>query len=210
MGTVLPASGWLRGLRFVTLLVMLGAGAACGDESVTGPASGRVFITGRVVDYVTRDVVREATILFKGDNGPPDVAAVTDAAGEYAVEASIAGEYTVRVNSAIAGAVRAGATSRRVDLFVNGGTCISRYGTILGRRSGRPIPGATVTLVGQSVRTGADGYYQIDLGCPDLPRPGGTTVVAVTHPDYLARNQVVGRGVFGVQRLDLALDRADD
>jgi hypothetical protein len=37
--------------------------------------------------------------------------------------------------------------------------------------------------------------------------PGGTTFMDVTHPSYAPREQVVGRGVQGVRRFDLDLER---
>jgi hypothetical protein len=37
--------------------------------------------------------------------------------------------------------------------------------------------------------------------------PGGTTFMLVTHPNYAPRQQVVGRGIQGVRRVDLDLER---
>ncbi len=53
-----------------------------------------------------------------------------------------------------------------------------------------------------------DGWYRIDLGCPATGTIGfNTTFMTVTHPNYAKREQVVGRGISGVSRIDLDLDR---
>ena len=48
--------------------------------------------------------------------------------------------------------------------------------------------------------------YQVDLGCPSINPTGGTTFITVSHPKYNAGGGVVGRGVFGVVRYDIALE----
>ena len=53
----------------------------------------------------------------------------------------------------------------------------------------------------------SEGWYRIDLACPEVLGPGGTTEIYVAHPDYERRTQVVGRGVYDVLRLDLDLER---
>ena len=95
----------------------------------------------------------------------------------------------------------------RGDLLLDSGTCVSRYGTLTDVRTLRPVTGATVSLGGGTAISGADGWYRIDLGCPQTNLPGGTTFMHVTHPNYVPRQQVVGRGIQGVRRLDLDLER---
>ncbi len=70
-----------------------------------------------------------------------------------------------------------------------------------------PVRGATISLSGGTATSGPDGWYRIDLGCPERSLPGGTTFIYVTHPNYVQRQQVVGRGVQGVLRLDFDLER---
>jgi hypothetical protein len=95
----------------------------------------------------------------------------------------------------------------RGDLLVRGGGCISRYGVLLDLGTRRPIAGATVTLPDASTTSGIDGWYRLDLGCPDTALPGNTTFMTVTHPNFATKQQVVGRGVLGVSRIDLELER---
>jgi hypothetical protein len=96
----------------------------------------------------------------------------------------------------------------RGDLLVRGGTCISRYGTLADARTLRPVGGATVSLGGQTAISEPDGWYRIDLGCPSTGTIGfNTTFMRVSHPNYAMREQVVGRGIQRVSRLDVDLER---
>jgi hypothetical protein len=96
----------------------------------------------------------------------------------------------------------------RGDLLVRGGTCISRYGTLADARTLRPVGGATVSLGGQTAISEPDGWYRIDLGCPSTETIGfNTTFMRVSHPNYAMREQVVGRGIQRVSRLDVDLER---
>ncbi|OLC42250.1 MAG: hypothetical protein AUH43_23075 [Acidobacteria bacterium 13_1_40CM_65_14] len=95
----------------------------------------------------------------------------------------------------------------RGDFLVRAGTCVSRYGTLVDARTLRPVAGATVSLTGSKTTSGADGWYRIDLGCPTSNPVGGTTEMTVEHPSYVPRSVIVGRGVVGVTRRDLDLER---
>lgn len=166
--------------------------------------------TGRVLEYVTQSPVAAAAVTYTldspdGQSGPSR--ATTNPDGVYVVTVPRTGVFTVTVDGAFAGTARVNGTAYRGDLFIRGGTCISRYGLIIDRRTLRPIGGASVMLVGRTVTTGSDGWYRIDIACPDIVFPGGTTIIVATHPDYQTRSQVVGRGVSGVTRLDLDLAR---
>jgi SAM-dependent methyltransferase len=100
------------------------------------------------------------------------------------------------------------------DLLIDSGTCVSRYGTLADARTLRPVAGATVSVgsgtavtLGTTV-SGPNGWYRVDLGCPTNGLIGfNTTFLYVAHPNYASRDQVVGRGVHGVRRLDLDLER---
>jgi hypothetical protein len=63
-----------------------------------------------------------------------------------------------------------------------------------------------VTVTGGRAVTDAGGWYRIDLGCTG-PIGLGTTVLIVLHPSYLQGVRPVGRGISGVQRLDVDLER---
>jgi hypothetical protein len=106
------------------------------------------------------------------------------------------------------GRIRVTGPTYRADFLVRPGTCVSRYGTLADARTLRPIAGATVSLSlgGGSVISETDGWYRIDLGCPTSGQVGfNTTVIYVSHPNYVDQSQVVGRGVAGVTRLDFEL-----
>jgi len=115
--------------------------------------------------------------------------------------------YSISVDGAVVGrGLVTGRPTYRGDLLVHGGTCISRYGALTDAGTLRPVAGATISL-GRSTTSEADGWYRIDLGCPEINRGGNTTFMTVEHPRYVSRSVGVGRGVFGVQRIDLDLVR---
>jgi hypothetical protein len=93
----------------------------------------------------------------------------------------------------------------RGDLLVRPGTCVSRYGTLADGGTHRPVAGASVAIGGPGVNggtvSGLDGWYRIDwVGF-------NTTVLRVSHPDYIDPFRIVSRGVGGVTRLDVDLER---
>jgi hypothetical protein len=188
-------------LRALVLTIVAFTAYSC-DEPLVGPSTSEITFRGRVTDYVLGSPIAAATVEFV-----PAPATITDSNGEYGLTVRGSGRYTVRVNGTSAGSTYVNGTPFRGDLLIATGTCISRYGLIIDDRSLRPIRGATVMLQGKSAATATDGWYRIDLGCPDILLPGNTTVISVTHPDYETGRQPVGRGVFRVERLDLALRR---
>lgn len=70
--------------------------------------------------------------------------------------------------------------------------------------TGRPIAGAAVSLGGRTT-TVADGWYRIDAGCAGCGICN-TTFITVSASGYQTFSRVVGRGVNGVERLDIELD----
>ena len=63
-------------------------------------------------------------------------------------------------------------------------------------------------LFGETTTSEPDGWYRIDLGCPPTGTIGfNTTFMSVTHPDFAPRQQVVGRGIGGLSRIDIDLER---
>lgn len=189
-----------------TLLVAVTCG--CDDGGVTAPSSNETAIRGRVLDFSAETGIAGALVQFTGESLPSGPSATTDANGHYVISASSPGPFTVWVDGAFAGDARVTRPNYRGDLLIDSGSCISRYGTIADAETLVPVAGATVALGGSRTTSGIDGWYRIDLGCPS--RPGfNTAFIYVTHPNYAQRQQVVGRGIHGVRRLDLALERRE-
>jgi hypothetical protein len=161
-----------------------------------------------VLNFVTNTGVPGATVAFG------DVTAVTDAGGSYTLVVQRIGRYDdALVDGALIGQrVDVTGSAYRGDFLVRGGMCVSRYGTIADAGTLRPIVGATVRFNGpglsDSAVSGSDGWYRIDLGCPANGLVGfNTTEVVVSHPNYMDQSYPAGRGVSGVWRLDLELQR---
>lgn len=196
------ARAWLGGdamrARLVGISVVAFAVLACGTEAPVSPSRG-LTVAGRVLDYAGGDGVAGAMVVF-------GAATQADARGAYMVTLN-AGAYFPTVNGVAVGEALVRGPGYRGDLFVNGGTCISRYGTIADARTQQPVAGATVSLNGHEATTGADGWYRLDLGCPAEDLSFSTTFINVTHPGHAPLTRVVGRGVHGVLRLDLGLER---
>jgi hypothetical protein len=197
----------MRG-RWLFFFVLLLTGCS---NPTTGPSARSLEFTGRVLDDPTNAPVGSARIAFSsiGLVEPPSEA-VTSATGDYVATVPRTGGYSVTVDGVFAGVAQVSGSGYRGDIFVHRANCVMRYGRVIDSRTLIRVRNATVTLTGTSVRTDNDGWYQIELGCADGPRPSGTTVLTVTHPDYQDRAQVVGRGVFGVSRLDVTLTRERD
>jgi hypothetical protein len=183
---------------------------SCGDrQHLTGPTTGPVAVRGRIVDFNSQQAVSGAQVVFANDaeSGLAEVArATSDSSGSYVVQIAAAGSFLVMVDGAFAGTVRVTGRTSRPELFVNGGRCVSRYGTIVDARTVDPVAGAVVTVAGGRAVTDAGGWYRIDLGCTG-PIGFNTTVLIVEHPAYRQGVRPVGRGIGGVERLDVDLER---
>jgi len=199
-------------------LALLEDAAACAlviatsgcDQSPFGPSETEVTFSGRVLDYATQVPLCGAVVRFAVDVFTPQAPfteAATGSDGRYTLTVPRTGIFNVLIDGAFAGTTRVNGGLFRGDLFRRSGNCISRYGHIIDSKTLAPVRDATVRLSGGTTTTGADGWYRLDLGCPDVVLPGGTTFLTVTHRDYEDRSQVVGRGVQGVQRLDLDLTK---
>ena len=158
------------------------------------------------MDFRTQAALSGVIVRFVGESTFVDTRATTDASGSYAISVPL-GPATASVGEVFVGTVRVTGRADRGDLFLDSGTCISRYGAVIDAGTLRPVAGATVSLGGATSISGTDGWYRIDLGCPEANLPGGTTFMRVTHPNYAPRDQVVGRGIQGVRRVDLDLER---
>ena len=120
-------------------------------------------MSGLVLDFQTSAVVPAATVSF-GDVLSPTVLAadprsVTGGSGTYQLSL-MPGRYHVWVDAAYRGEAWVRSGVNHTDLFVHDGGCATRYGTIADAGTGRPIAGATVSLLGVTATTGADGTYR--------------------------------------------------
>jgi len=166
-----------------------------------------VNFAGRVLDYATQSPVPNASVTFtQADSESVTFHTTSDANGSYSLTVLGTGVYATAVDGRTVGSAYVNGSAFRGDLFVDRGTCIARYGMVIDSKSLKPIRNATI-LFGTRPTTDVDGWYRLDLGCPiTLPPPGGTTIMVVSHPDYLGTQVGLGRGVFGVFRLDVPLD----
>jgi len=204
------------------LIAVLLSSVECSTPSPAAPTSSyavprpgaSVSLSGRVIDFTTNAGIPGATIAFGDFDAFGRFAAartvVSDTTGSYAVNVGAAGSSAfVEIDGAWAGQIQV-SHDYRGDFLVRAGTCVARYGTVVDALTLDPVIGATVMLSGRSMVTDASGWYRIDLGCPSNGLVGfNTTFVSVSHPDYPSRSFVAGRGVFGVTRMDLSLQRRD-
>ena len=164
-------------------------------------------IQGRLTDFATGAPMGGVTLSFGVD--ALDLRTTTDGSGTFAIDVP-AGRVSAAIDGQVLAdlAVRVGGPAFRGDLLGNGGTCDSRYGVVTDAQSFQPVAGATVSLGGRSVVTGADGWYRIDLGCVYDPfNNSSTTFMRIAHPAYREFSRVLGRGIHGVSRIDAELLR---
>jgi hypothetical protein len=194
-------------LALTGVLVLLAGG--CDRDAPDRPSARGAVVEGVVRDFQSQAGIAGAAVQLTNETSGVAVQATTDANGAYDVSMpALHAAVVARVNGAHVGTVWVVAGSARADLLVNGGTCISRYGTIVDAQTGRPVSAATVSVGGESTVSRFDGSYRVDLGCPASGSIGfNTTLMTVTHPSYASHQQVVGRGVQGVVHLDAALER---
>jgi hypothetical protein len=193
------------GCAIVVLALIL---SACGSDGVTGPSNTTVTFSGRVLDYHTNAPVAAATVVYTQDAFNPNaarVSATTGIDGRYTLTLPNPGSYTILLDNAIAGQGFVYGRGYRGDLYAASGNCISRYGLVINTRYRRPLADATVQLTFLRTTTGADGWYRFDLECPAVVFPGGTTILTAEHRNFESVSRVVGRGVVGIQRLDVEM-----
>ena len=179
--------------------------AACGGQQTPNAPSNRpAGFSGRVLDFTTNLALSAVTVSFG------DKTAITGADGTYVLNVP-SGQYEPTVDGVRVGTTHVTGGSYRGDFLVHTGTCVSRYGTVSDRQTLKPVAGAAVGFNGSSAAittTGTDGWYRIDLGCPTNGIVGfNTTFLVVSHPNHASASQTVGRGIYGVTRMDVELDR---
>jgi hypothetical protein len=206
-------------MRFFIAGIGIVFAAACGASSPTKPTGG-VRVSGRVLAFTTNTGMPGATVIFDPSlgsandasvPGPGSITTLTDTSGVYILPLSAIGRYWTWVDGKFAGVNYVTGSAYRGDLFVpDGSTCVSRYGTITDASTKKAVSGASVSITVSPVTdtSGSDGWYRIDLGCPPSGMVGGnTTVLYIKHPSYADFITIVGRGVAGLQRLDVELQR---
>jgi hypothetical protein len=182
---------------------------ACGSSPSAPTANGPFTVSGRVLDFQTNTGVSGATVVFADPSNTTVIVdegrSITDSSGLYQISL-MAGLYSVYVDAAYGGLARVRTGNNRADLLVHPNGCIVRYGTIADSSTGRPLAGATVSLVGVTAPSGSDGGYRLDFGC----RTGmwsGTIALSVTRAGYQDGGVPMGRGegLSGVIRQDVDL-----
>jgi hypothetical protein len=189
-------------MRHVLAAVIGLAAASCGG-SPTGPRAGDIVrISGVVQEFSTGATVPGTTVTFG------DATAVTNASGAYEIPVPALETYNPTVDGVRVGTSAVFGPAYRGDFLIRPGTCVARYGTVSDLGLHRPIAGAQVSLGGKSILTGADGWYRLDFECPPLGTFGSnTTFMSVTHPDHADVSRIVGRGISGVFRMDVEMQR---
>lgn len=169
------------------------------------------MIRGRVIDLLTQSPLSGATVELRTDNARAGVSTVTDGDGRYALPQpngpGPAGWYILAANGGPGGRAHAYSPWFRGDLIVDATGCVSRYGMVLDARTLQPLSGVRLSLGGSmGATTGADGWYQLDWGCPASGTIGyGTVFLTASRPGYVPGQSILGRGISGVQRLDVLL-----
>jgi hypothetical protein len=127
-------------------------------------------VQGRLVDFASDAPIAGATIRF--GSSVADVTATTDATGHFTVGVP-PGEIGASIGGDSLGfmAVRVGGPAFRGDLVGNGGTCITRYGTVTDAATFLPVAGATVRVAGGTAVSGADGWFRVTRFAVELQRP---------------------------------------
>lgn len=169
---------------------------ACGSSPSAPTTTGPFAVSGQVFNIQTGAGVAGATVIFADPGNTTTITgigqAVANSSGSYQLSL-MARQYAVYIDQVYGGQVLVRTAVNRIDLFVHQTGCIARYGTIGDSRTGAVIAGATVSMLGVTVTTGADGVYRLDYGC----RSGlwsNTIGVTVTKAGYQDGGVPMGRG----------------
>jgi hypothetical protein len=199
------ARGAVRRLLSVALILVV---CGCDRHTSTGSTPSALTIRGRALDFRTNAGVPGAVIEFAARFQSGGGRASSGVTGLYVMSLPGPGFYDITADGARVGWTLVNETGYRGDVLVRGGPCVSRYGSLFDAGTLLPVAGATVAIFEDTTLSGADGWYRLDLGCPAEGTIGfNTTFMSVTHPSYAPLQQVVGRGVRGVERIDLELER---
>jgi hypothetical protein len=182
---------------------------AC-NSSPSAPSATAPSVVGRVLDFQTNTGVSGATIVFADPSTTATIVALArstaDAGGSYQMSLA-AGRYSVYIDNAYGGLALVHMGTNRTDFLSHSNGCIARYGTIADSRTGQPLGGAVVSLVGVTGTSASDGTYRLDFGC-EAGRWSNTIALSVTRVGYQDGSVPMGRGenLTGAIRQDLDLD----
>jgi len=197
--------------RVAPVLIAVVTLHACDEGRPTAPTPSSPVVRGTVLDFQTQTPIAGAVVRLGTDPFAGGAETVTDATGRYALPqpAHTGIFYYFAVNNSPAGRGYPAGATYRGDLLLETGTCVSRYGVVIDARTVRPIAGAAVGYPGNTLATtSSDGWYRIDWGCPSSGTIGfNTAFLYASHPSYTMQQQVLGRGIQHVQRLDFLLER---
>src|SRR5262245_49628452 len=185
--------------RFIGVLIV--SGVACG--SPTAPMSdGRAHVSGIVRDSRSDAAVAGAQVSIG------TAAATTDANGFYALTVA-PGRLSVVIDGESLDVSDIGAGTYLGDYYIHNDGCIARYGTVVDKRTRRPVPGASVwnPAAPKAAATDQNGWFRLNFGCPGVCIGFNTTFVYVQHPNYKDGSFVAGRGVCFVSRVEYELER---
>lgn len=166
--------------------------------------TGLVTQSGRVLDFFTGAAMGDAELLFRAGNSDDEWSAMTGSDGTFRIEIP-PGTHIVTVNGELATTLRVLRSVTGSDILAGAGDCSAIYGFVTDARSGRPLPGATVSA-GRTQTTDANGWYRMDFGCgSDVSF--NTLIMGFTKPAYEPHSfSTRGRPRFAL-RMDVALRR---
>jgi hypothetical protein len=193
--------------RAATVVVAVVTLQACNDNrGPTAPTPRSPVVRGTALDFQTQTPISGAVVRVGTDPFTGGAETVSDANGRYSLpQPPHTGMfYYFTINNSYAGRGYPAGANYRGDLLIDTGTCVSRYGVVIDARTLRPIAGASV---GSLATTSSDGWYRIDWGCPSSGTIGfNTTFLSANHSSYISQQQVLGRGIQRVERLDFLLE----
>jgi hypothetical protein len=177
-------------------------------SSVRADPTGPFAVSGQVLDFQTNAIAPAATVSSVTCRAPPSSrrTPLGHRRQRRALTSLMPGRYHVWVDGAYRGEAWVRSGANRTDLLVHDGGCATRYGTIADAGTGRPIAGATVSLLGVTATTGADGAYRLDFGCRGFFAFTGTIGMSVSRVGYQTGSMPMGRGENLVDALRQDLD----
>jgi hypothetical protein len=194
-------------MRHVLAVFTLLACTSCGSSGPSSPAApgdpgGALRVSGQVRDFSTGTGVADVTVTFG------EASATTSADGRYSLPTPGIGTYYPTIDGQRVGTSHVTGASYRADFLVRSGTCVARYGTVSDPSTHKPVSGVMLSLGGKVTGSGVDGWYRLDYGCPSEAWVGFNTIfLYASHPDYGETSWIVGRGIAGVARLDIEMQK---
>jgi hypothetical protein len=159
-------------------------------------------VAGFVLDFPSNSTIGGARVTIG------NATATTEPNGFYSLTVP-AGEQSISIDGESIGPVKLNDRTYRGDLYVHVTGCIARYGTVVDKRTRRPVAGASLSLRNLTTDTDASGWFRLTFGCPGMICLGGglgTTLMSVSYPNYQNGSFIAGRGVCFVERVDYELE----